>query len=817
MTDLYARVALSQQGRRLDKLFDYRIPERLLGAAAVGCRVVVPFGASNKRTEGFVAETSDQTEVPLGKIKDVIECLDDAPILTSELMALARWMHSKYYCGFFECLRCIMPAGIGLKVDELVRLVSYSGKLTPPQQAVCDLIEEHGELGCLKSEILASLGPTTGTVITALKKKGAVSTEFLSTSKQYALIIKMARLNMENPLLGAALEAAEDDKSPRGRVLRLLSGSFSAQASSGVPMVDLMTLADVSDSPIRTLEKSGLVIIEKAQILRNSVDVGGYKAAPPPELTAEQQGALSSILEEMKSDAPKPVLLHGVTGSGKTEIYLKVIEETLASGKQAVMLVPEISLTPQTVGVFYGRFGDKVTVTHSRLGLGERYDQWRKARDGQASVMIGPRSAVFAPFKNLGAIIVDEEHENTYKSEKPPKYSAKEVAIERARLTGAVVVLGSATPSLETYYKALGGEHKLLVLPTRINNTFPNIQIVDMRKELEDGNRSIFSGELFAALAENISAGKQSMLFLNRRGHSTFISCRKCGEAIRCTRCDVSMTFHSATGELVCHMCGRRIEKPSICPSCGSKFIKLFGVGTQKVEEEAQKLFPKEKIIRMDMDTTTGKNAHRDLLQAFRDGEASILIGTQMIAKGLDFPNVTLVGVVAADITLYAGDFRAAETTFQLLTQVSGRSGRADSAGKVIIQTYAPEHYAVEYTRKQDYEGFYRKETALRRILSYPPYAHIFVFQFVGPDDQKVIEAVSELRKIIGDGDFTVLGPAPAKIGWVKNKFRWRLIIKAKEEEDLKNLALQAMDKLEARTALTGIYVNMSMDPSMIE
>jgi primosomal protein N' (replication factor Y) len=364
---------------------------------------------------------------------------------------------------------------------------------------------------------------------------------------------------------------------------------------------------------------------------------------------------------------------------------------------------------------------------------------------------------------------------------------------------------------------AKAGAYKVASLKSRINNMFPDVQVVDMRQELAEGNRSIFSGALFEALHANVKRGKQSILFLNRRGHSSFVSCRKCGAVIKCVQCDVSLTFHSSSSSLVCHMCGKRIPMPDVCPSCGSKYIKLFGIGTQKVEDETRKLFPSEKIIRMDMDTTTGKHSHRDLLQSFRQGEASVLIGTQMIAKGLDFPNVTLVGVMAADISLNTGDFRAAENTFQLLTQVSGRAGRADSPGKVFIQTYSPEHYAVDYSMKQDYEGFYRQEIALRRQMGYPPFTHVFAFMFVGPVEGKLIGAAKKLKELMGDGDFEVLGPAPAQISRIKNKYRWKLIAKAVDEEYLKSLALESLDKLAASFDMTGVTASMTIDPSVIE
>ena len=545
-------------------------------------------------------------------------------------------------------------------------------------------------------------------------------------------------------------------------------------------------------------------------------------------LTEEQLVAVRYIYERLESGERQPILIHGVTGSGKTEVYLRAIARVIEMGKQAVMLVPEIALTPQMVTAFKERFGDEAAVTHSRLTAKERLIQWQKARTGQVSVMIGPRSAVFAPFDRLGIIIIDEEHEHTYRSENSPKFDTREVAIKRGELNGTLVVMGSATPGLETYFRAESkGDFALLTMSKRVNDMFPEVNIVDMRRELAAGNTSIFGRVFQDAMAENLARGRQIILFLNRRGHSSFLSCRRCGYVMGCDHCRVNLTYHKAGSEpyardgLLCHYCGRNADVPQICPGCQSPFIRYFGVGTQKVEEEVAKLFPDAVALRMDMDTTRRKHGHAKILSVFRKGEAQILIGTQMIAKGLDFPNVTLVGIVAADLSLFSGDFRAAEHTFQLLTQVSGRAGRAEQSGRVFIQTYNPEHYSIALARRADYGAFYEHELTLRRTMGYPPFSHVFMILFTGPDEKTLIMALHKLLAVMQycnkKGMFEMLGPAPAFVSRVKKQFRWRLLVKGAKEEILKQFVLYCLGKLKENDPLKGISISLTLDPMAME
>ncbi|MCL2707552.1 MAG: primosomal protein N' [Defluviitaleaceae bacterium] len=570
---------------------------------------------------------------------------------------------------------------------------------------------------------------------------------------------------------------------------------------------------------VRTMLPAGLGKGGKKRS-RKASPAAEIKPAGQPELTDEQSRAIKKIESISKRKDPPPVLLHGVTGSGKTEVYIRFISGVVESGKQAIVLVPEIALTPQTVDFFSARFGDKVAVTHSRLSEGERFAIWKKAKDGEIGIVIGPRSAVFAPFEKLGAIIIDEEHEHTYHSEISPKYDAREVAKKRAELTGALVLLGSATPSLESYHLA-GAGYELIKLKNRVNGMFPEVCVVDMRTELIEGNPSIFSRPFAGALGATLERGKQAMIFLNRRGHSTYVSCRICGDALKCDRCDVCYTWHAAGDRLVCHYCQKSVACPKICPACGSEYLKYFGIGTQRVEEEVNRLWPEVKCLRMDFDTTRVKDGHGKILAAFGRGEAQVLIGTQMIAKGLDFPEVVLVGVVAADVSLYSGDFRSGEHTFQLLAQVSGRAGRAAQPGRVYIQTYNPEHYAINYAQSGDYEAFYENEITIRKTLNYPPFTHVFSILFTGPDERAVIGSLHTLAAIMRycnkKGMFETLGPSPANVSKIKEQYRWKLLVKGEDENLLKKFALYCVNKLRENEAVSGITARLALDPANME
>ena len=627
--------------------------------------------------------------------------------------------------------------------------------------------------------------------------------------KNFACVV----LNDENDNIEAEIEKVMKKDTKQRNVLSLLLNG------DEIPVSHIKNFLEVDDAPITALIKKGIIKRVYEQVYRGNFNTASVKKTVPPPLTEEQENACNAIFNEMDNFTGKPILVHGVTGSGKTEIYLRAIEKALNEGKSAIVLVPEISLTQQTVERFVSRFGDKVSVTHSRLNDGERYDQWTRARLGEISVMIGPRSAVFTPFENLGIIIIDEEHETTYKSDQlSPKYDAREVAKKLSELYKCTVVLGSATPSVTSYYKAEKGEYNLCILSNRVNHSFPDIEIVDMRAELAKRNFSVFSEKLSGAIKNNIENKEQTILFLNRRGYSTFVSCRECGYVMTCKNCNVSYTYHKGINKLSCHYCGATVNVPAVCPSCGSKHIKYFGTGTEKIEQEVNKYFPEARVLRMDLDTTQRKNSHQAILDEFRRGKADILIGTQMIAKGLDFENVTLVGIIAADLSLNLGDYRSGETTYQLVSQVAGRAGRAEKKGKVYIQTYSPEHYSIRYAAKNDYAGFYNQEIEYRKSMVYPPFTNIFLIMFVGENEGYIKQCLSDLLYVMKhynkNNMFTHLGPSPAVISKINNNYRWQLIVKCENEEKLRNYVLFCLNKLKQNVNLKNISIHLNLNPN---
>ena len=620
--------------------------------------------------------------------------------------------------------------------------------------------------------------------------KNTVKSVFLTERKKAEEFVE---LNKEKPRLLAQV-----------MVLNFLLTHESEEETS------LRKKLNITSSPIKTLEKNGYVRFENTRKMRkDSFFVKPYKKHI---LNEEQQKACERIL----NGGEKPFLLFGVTGSGKTEVYLQVIEKLIAEGKKAILLVPEISLTPLMVERFKGRFGSRAAVTHSRMSDGERLDIWLKAKYGEVDIVIGPRSAVFMPFENLGAIIIDEEHDGSYKSEVTPKYDALETAWQRCKMEGAKLILGSATPSVKSMYKAEKGKYELIKMTKRAGKgKLPNCEIVDMRRELEEGNLSVLSRLLQQKIAENLENKKQTMLFINRRGASTFVSCRKCGHVMMCSRCNVSYKYHSDGNFLMCHYCGKREKVPRVCPKCGSKYIKYFGAGTQRVENEVKQLFPKARVLRMDFDTVSGKNGHFKILEKFKNHEADILVGRQMIAKGHDFADVSLVGIVAADLSLNSADYTGTEKTFQLITQTAGRAGRRDGEGKVIIQTYSPENFAVKTAAKHDYEAFYKEEIKMRRMMNYPPFGYVYTLLATGKNENRVSEAVSVLgdifKKNAGD-DFEVLGPSEALISKIRDEYRYRLMIKGCDDEKMRKYTQKCMELFGGRNGYKDVYVNLFMN-----
>ena len=591
--------------------------------------------------------------------------------------------------------------------------------------------------------------------------------------------------------------------------------------NEGAFVTEIEVFTDTTKAVIDNLEKKGYVEIAEKQIERNPFIHKVTTKSSKKELTVEQQNAYDKINDAMKEQLFSEFLIYGVTGSGKTEIYLQLIENCLKNDKSSIMLVPEISLTPQTVDRFIARFGeDKIAVLHSKLSIGEKYDQWNKIERGEAKIIIGPRSAIFAPVNNLGLIVIDEEHDSSYKSETTPKYSAKEVARYIARQNNICLVLGSATPDIETYFKAEKQEINLLELKNRANNSkLPDVKIVDLREEILSGNKSMISRELHNEIETNLKNKKQTILFLNRRGFSTFIMCRDCGYTVKCKNCDITLTYHLNTNKLKCHYCGFETNAVTICPECKSNNIRYFGTGTQKLEAEINKMFPTAKTIRMDVDTVSKKNSHEEILDRFKNENIDILIGTQMVVKGHHFPNVTLVGVIAADGSLNIDDFRANEKTFQILTQVAGRAGREQEKGRVIIQTYNPDNFSIECSKEQNYDLFYETEIKLRKQLKYPPFCDIITIGISSEDEKTTIETIKKLhtylkKKIKTDNIGVILySPLPAPIDKIKNKYRWRMIIKCKFGEDIVkfiNGMLEEYNKYKKNNTKISIALNPS-------
>ncbi|MBR3516798.1 MAG: primosomal protein N' [Lachnospiraceae bacterium] len=588
-------------------------------------------------------------------------------------------------------------------------------------------------------------------------------------------------------------------------------------AAESIPEQMVKDKLQVSASVLKTAEKDGFIRIETTRQYR-APRARVQETAREMKLSAVQQSVVEEIREEMQQEHPRPALIHGITGSGKTEVYMELIAGVLAEGKQAIVLIPEIALTFQTLMRFYTRFGDRVSVLHSKLSDGERFDQYERAKNGELDIIIGPRSVLFIPFPKVGIIIIDEEHETSYKSEKVPKYHAREVAEYIAARDHAQLVLGSATPSLEAYYRAKNGQYRLCSLQERFGGArLPQVHIVDLREELKHGNRSFFSDKLKSLLTERMVRGEQSMLFINRRGTAGFVSCRTCGFVVKCPHCDVSLTQHR-DGRLRCHYCGHEEETPKLCPKCGSKYIAGFRAGTERIEEELQKLYPSARVMRMDADTTKNKDDYERILSAFADGEADILVGTQMIVKGHDFPNVTLVGAIAADLSLHASDFHATERTFQLLAQAAGRAGRGQKRGEVVIQTYMPEHYSIVHAAAHDYEAFYEEEIGFRELADYPPVCHMLAMQFYATNETAGIARAGQVAEILrGDPRFEgvqVLGPAEALIGKLKDIYRTGLYLRSKDTE----LLIAAKDLVEAmqeeQRGTSDVIIQFDMDPT---
>ncbi len=702
---MYADVIVDITHEKLDKVFQYRIPETLVDRLCIGSEVIVSFGKGDRKIHGYVVGFSEKPDYAPEKIKPILEIDENGMAIESRLVRLAAWMKEAYGGTMIQALKTVLP----IKKKEQER--------TKRTLRLC-LTEQEGK----------------------------------------------ERLELY----------LEKNQKARARVMAALLDSPELDYSLAVKKLH------VTASVVRVLEEQGVLKVESEREYRNP-KIQKREQTVPIRYTMEQQQAIERFRREYLAGDYGTYLIHGVTGSGKTEVYMEMIRTVAAEGRQAIVLIPEIALTWQTVMRFYRMFGDRVSVMHSRMSAGERYDQMQRAAKGELDVMIGPRSALFTPFPNLGLIVIDEEHENSYKSEQVPRYHARETAVARAEMEHASVVLGSATPSMESYYRCQTGEYRLMELKERVGNKpLPMVYTTDMREELAHGNRSIFGDLLREKIKDRLEKGQQTMLFINRRGYAGFVSCRSCGYVVKCPHCDVSLSAHR-NGKLICHYCGHEEPMIKVCPSCGSRHVGGFKAGTQQIEDLVKREFPGARVLRMDMDTTKNKDGHEKILSAFADGEADILVGTQMIVKGHDFPSVTLVGVLAADMSLYSSDYRAGERTFQLLVQAAGRAGRGNAPGEVVIQTYDPEHYSIRTAAKQDYQAFYQEELEFRDQMGYPPVENMLAVLMMGEDENHLNTAAEYLKAYaerIGGEYLEVIGPAVPYVGKVSDIYRKILYLK---------------------------------------
>ena len=780
------KVAVSAAPYSIDKPYSYLVPESLAAAAVPGVRVMVPFGRGNKESEGLILARVQEPKLPGSKA--IRQILDPEPVLDKAGIDLALWMRGRYFCTVFEAVKTILPAGLWYGLREIWSLAMEPEAARsaavgiPGAWQVLDLLEKQGGKADIRV-LRDALGDGAEKPLKAMKKAEILTCETDAKRKIADKSHRMVELAVNTEDAYALTEPKRRSAPARYEVVNFLA------TAGRTPAAEVSYYTGASARTLKTMEKAGLIAFSEEEELRvPSLD----DVEPGPEivLNEEQQRAFEEILGRVQAAKPSVTLLHGVTGSGKTQVYLRLVQETLALGKTAMVLVPEIVLTPQMMRKFSSYFGSRVAMLHSSLKMTERYDQWKRIRRGEVDVVLGTRSALFAPLKNLGLIIMDEEQEGSYQSENVPRYDAREVAKYLCVREKAALVFGSATPTVETAWAAEQGSYQKALLRRRYNeNALPEVLIADLRQEILNGNPGLISTPLRQELEKNLAAGEQSILFLNRRGSSRMLLCGECGYVPQCPRCSTAMTYHSANGRLMCHYCGHSEPAADTCPECGG-WMKHVGAGTQKVEEDLRELFPEAGILRMDADTTAG--GHEEILQTFERERVPILLGTQMVAKGLDFENVTLVGVLSADISLYVDNYRAAERTFSLLTQVVGRAGRGGKTGRAVIQTYTPGNDVIRCAARQDYDAFYESEIRMRRLRRYPPFADLFTVTVSGTEEGRVLRAAVSVRETLRQlcrrpelaaGEPEVLGPAPAPVVKVNNRFRYRCTLVGKNDK----------------------------------
>lgn len=786
--------------RDVNKTFHYSIPVHLIEMISEGIRVLVPFGKN--RIEGYVTGFTDKTDVK--DVKDIISLIDDAPVLSSEMLNLAKWISDYYISSIGMVLKIMLPAGLSASEQRYLRIVSNPDNLSaaPLQEQIVNFIKEKKEA---RFDALIKKLNKQGvySAIDALKQRGIVEEFFKEIKKS----------NLKKEIYYKAKESSIVNE--KGIKSIIQQNALKLITEKGEAPLSELKIRGISLSTLQTLYKKGVIERIEKEVDRDPfsiLDIPQEQAAPV--LSDVQDAALKNIRDGIESGRFAPYLLHGVTGSGKTEVYLRSIALIKERGKDTIVLVPEIALTPQLVMRFKARFGEKIAVLHSKLTSAERLDAWRRIISGDVDIAIGARSAIFAPFKNLGLIIVDEEHDQLYKQEDGVRYNARDMALVRGKLNNAVVMLGSATPSIETYHNAKTGKYNYLALPERIDKRpLPVTAVVDLKKD----KTSLFSEKLINAIKDRLSKKEQTILFLNRRGFAPVLLCRDCGFNLQCPNCSIALTYHKSDEIMKCHYCDFETAPPDNCSSCKGSRMNFIGLGTQRIEEDVRRFFPEARTARMDRDTTGKKMAHYEIVKGVIDEDIDILIGTQMVAKGHDFPKVTLVGVLLAEAGLFFPDFRSAERTFQIITQVSGRAGRGNLIGNVILQTYNPEHYSISYAINHDYEGFFEKEMSFRKELNYPPFARITSVLLKGNDLKKVEKTIQELslilKQMIKGKGIELLGPVAAPVSKIRGKHRWILLIKAKQISLIRKTLINSLEKLKIKTSLSGIDIEIDVDP----
>ncbi len=804
---MIAKIAVSAATFAIDKPYSYRVPSGMI--LCPGMRVTVPFGRGNRRTEGVVIALEQGEE---DRLKAVDRCLDETPLISGQMLHLAAFLRERYFCGFYDCLRAMLPAPLWFQTKVTYRLtedLSWQQKCTKKDAlALLELVQALGgeaEESALR-QVIGQEDALHSALAYLIRKKWIHSeNEFLRKLGEKTEKIATLAVNPEE-----ALEyAANRPKSAamQRSVLELMCSIGS------VSVKELCYYTGAAVTTVKRLEKQGFLELSERPVLRCK-DIRPAVLSGPLMLNKAQQEVYEGLYAQMQSRKPAAALLHGVTGSGKTSVYLKLIQSALEAGKSAMLLVPEIALTPQLLSLLAAHFGQQVAIQHSSLSAGERLDQWKRIRNGDAKVIVGTRSAVFAPAQELGLIILDEEQEHSYKSENLPRYDAREVALWRGVKESALVLFGSATPTVETMYRAKQGIYQLYTLPERYNGApLPAVQIVDMREEVKAGNDLSFSNYLLDRIGMTRQNGKQTVLFLNRRGDSRALVCVDCREAPECKRCSAKLVYHSANERLMCHHCGYSQPVPQRCPVCGGP-LKRVGTGTQKAQQELQSAFPDMEIARMDTDTVSAVNTHEKILSHFTKDKVPVLLGTQMVAKGLNLPDVTLVGVLDADSGLYCGSYRAAETTFNILTQVVGRAGRGDVPGQAVIQTMVPEHPVINLAARQDYAGFYELELGLRKVQSLPPFGDVASVTFVGMEEAHVLRGAAKFRDSLQaclkdvayqNEKCQILGPAPCAVPKINYHFRYRLTLRCQMSRNLRQLMAHMLRQFMQDSANRGV------------